>query len=86
MNDAQNRWLRRWSDENGELCAILSEGGRYYARYTVPAWEPQAGKRTLVHMSKAEAQAFDFDERGEYDFSENEQAHIEHDPFFNNVQ
>lgn len=84
QNKEQDRWLRKWSDENGELDAVIRERGKYWLRSTVPAWEPGAGKRTFTRLSLEHAQQIDRDESGELIYTENEQAKIEHDPFFTN--
>lgn len=77
-----DRWLRRWSDDNGEIEAIIRENGKYWLRTTIPAWEPGAGTRHYRKLSRVEAQTIDRDEYGELIYTENEQAKIEGDIFF----
>jgi len=75
-------WLRKWADENGTVEAIVREDGIYYREQTVPAFEPGAGRKTYQELTLEEAMDFDPDPLGELSYFENEQAKIEHDPFF----
>jgi len=82
MNKLKDRWLRRWSDENGELCAVIRERGAYWLRFTVPAWESGAGSKSYRKVKAEEARSYDYDPTGDYTCTDNDQAQMEHDPFF----
>jgi len=77
MAKFKSRWLRRWSDENGEVCAVIRENGDYFVRTTT--WKYGEQYRSV---NPKEAKSYNFDLIGDYKFAENEQAKMEHDPFF----
>jgi hypothetical protein len=77
MAKLTDRWLRRWSDENGEVCAVIRENGDYFVRTTI--WKYGKQYRSV---NPEEAKSYNFDLTGDYKFTENEQAKMEHDPFF----
>ena len=82
MTELTDRWLRRWSDDNGELCAVIRELGAYWLRFTVPEWEPYAGEVSYQKLSAECARDYDFDPTCDYTCTDNVQAQMEHDPFF----
>lgn len=61
----QDKYLRRWSDENGGLFWVGRCGSRYFIESVAPAFTPNAGEKTRRYVSKADAMSFNPDPIGD---------------------